>query len=355
MRFVQNSILVVVSLGLATVIGAAYASHDSDQTAAHRSREKLDALLGKFDEARARGVAIDDVALKSQREQIDAMSAQKDAHLSRLFWYTDLNDAMSEAKRTNRPVLSLRLLGRLDEELSCANSRFFRAILYADPGISQLLRDRFVLHWESVREVPVITIDFGSGRSFTRTITGNSIHYVLSPDGRVIDAVPGLIAPRVFERELTELASISSDPVAIRLHQVRKLERLPVEQFVEADLALPAPTWERIARQMVPPDKARMDARIDARLAARRAVSKSRVEMPLLRQVINPLPGLAQDTRLNMRQLRPTILGWLLASQTTDLKSLNDRVYRELFLTPLDDPLMGLDAPDEFSGLARVR
>src|SRR5262245_17682446 len=139
MRMVQNSVLVVVSLGLATVIGAAYASHDSDQSPAHRSREMLDGLLVKFDRARSRGVDTNDVALKSLREQIDQMAGQKDAHLSRLFWYTDLNAAMNEAKRTNRPVLSLRLLGRLDTELSCANSRFFRAILYADPAISQLL------------------------------------------------------------------------------------------------------------------------------------------------------------------------------------------------------------------------
>jgi len=30
------------------------------------------------------------------------------------------------AQRTNRPILSLRLLGNLTDDFSCANSRFFR-------------------------------------------------------------------------------------------------------------------------------------------------------------------------------------------------------------------------------------
>ena len=33
---------------------------------------------------------------------------------------------MAEAQRTNRPILSLRLLGNLTDDFSCANSRFFR-------------------------------------------------------------------------------------------------------------------------------------------------------------------------------------------------------------------------------------
>ena len=49
------------------------------------------------------------------------------------------------------------LLGRLDEELSCANSRFFRTVLYANAEISAHLREHFVLHWQSVRPVPRIS------------------------------------------------------------------------------------------------------------------------------------------------------------------------------------------------------
>src|SRR5689334_14281127 len=110
---------------------------------------------------------------------LDTVCAQKDAHTALLYWFTDLDAAIAEAQRTKRPILSLRLLGRLDEELSCANSRFFRKLLYPHPAINRVLRDRFVLHWHSVRPVPRVTIDFGDGRRLVRTLTGNSVHLVL--------------------------------------------------------------------------------------------------------------------------------------------------------------------------------
>ena len=48
----------------------------------------------------------------------------------------------------------------------------------------------------------------------------------------------------------------------------------------------------------------------------------------------------------NQRELLPQIIRWIDAG-AADLPELNRRVYAELFLMPLDDPLMGLDLPDE--------
>jgi hypothetical protein len=133
---------------------------------------------------------------------LDTIGGQRDCATSRLFWHTDLEEAKAAARASGKPLLSLRLLGRLDEELSCANSRFFRSALYANEEVSSALREHFVLHWQSVRPVPKITIDFGDGRRLERTITGNSIHYVLDADGRPIDALPGLYGPKAFLRGL---------------------------------------------------------------------------------------------------------------------------------------------------------
>src|SRR5204863_3294298 len=129
----------------------------------------------------------DAIARHLPAASIDAIAAQRDASASKLFWYTDFAEAKRVAKDSGKPILSLRLLGHLDEELSCANSRFFRTTLYANAEVSDYLRDHFVLHWKSVRPVPRITIDFGDGRKVERTITGNSIHYVLDADGRILD------------------------------------------------------------------------------------------------------------------------------------------------------------------------
>ncbi len=138
------------------------------------------------------------------RSAIDRVSGQRDGHASGLYWHTDLDAAMRDARHSGRPILSLRLLGRLDEELSCANSRFFRVVLYSDPNVAARLREHFVLHWSSERPAPRITIDMGDGRRIVRTITGNSIHYVLDSDGRPIDGIAGLYAPRAFLAALEE-------------------------------------------------------------------------------------------------------------------------------------------------------
>ena len=47
---------------------------------------------------------------------LDAVSQQKDSYLSGLYWYTDLGQAKAAARATGKPILSLRLLGKLSEE-----------------------------------------------------------------------------------------------------------------------------------------------------------------------------------------------------------------------------------------------
>jgi hypothetical protein len=130
------------------------------------------------------------------------VAKQRDAYASGLYWHTDLEAAKVVAKATGKRILSLRLLGNLNEDFSCANSRFFRTALYANKEVSAYLRQNYVLHWKSVRPVPKLTIDMGDGRKIERTITGNSIHYVLNADGVVLDAVPGLYGPSTFVNTL---------------------------------------------------------------------------------------------------------------------------------------------------------
>ncbi|HEY0554724.1 MAG TPA: hypothetical protein VGG20_10690 [Thermoanaerobaculia bacterium] len=109
-----------------------------------------------------------------------------------LVWYTDLDAAKAAARAEGKPILSLRLLGRLDEDSSDADSRFFRTVLYQNREIHQILRDRYILHWRSVRPVP-------------HTLAGNtSIHYILDSRGRLLEPLPGLYGPATFQDALEE-------------------------------------------------------------------------------------------------------------------------------------------------------
>jgi len=167
----------------------------------------LAALMRTYDAAIQRhraNPAAPDAGWDRLAAALDGVAAQKDAWAAGLYWYTDLDAAKRAAKAAGKPILSLRLLGTLDTEFSCANSRFFRTVLYPNADVAKALREGFVLHWQSHRPVPRLTIDFGDGRKIERTITGNSVHYVLTPDGRVVDVIPGLYGPAAFLRQLTD-------------------------------------------------------------------------------------------------------------------------------------------------------
>ena len=74
---------------------------------------------------------------------IDQIGGQRGCSVSRLYWYTDLDEAKAEAERTGRPILSLRMLGKLTDEYSCANSRFFRTALYSNKDDQRLSANEF--------------------------------------------------------------------------------------------------------------------------------------------------------------------------------------------------------------------
>jgi hypothetical protein len=219
------------------------------------------------------------------RATLDAICQQKDCDASKLYWYKDLEAAKTASKETGKPILSLRLLGNLNDELSCANSRFFRTALYPNAAVSQLLRDRFILHWQSERPVPKVTIDFGDGRKLEQTLTGNSIHYVLDSEGRPVDAIPGLYSPQAFienlkdaERAVSSVSNLNGDlnlrrEILVKYHRDRYAK---LEKNWRSDL-----TRLRLPTQPLLP-LAVTDPQVSAILASRLTVGKMMVEMPTL-------------------------------------------------------------------------
>jgi hypothetical protein len=243
--------------------------------------------------------------------------------ISQLSWYTDLDAALAETRRTKKPILSLRLLGRLDEELSCANSRFFRRLLYPDPQINRVLREQFVLHWQSVRPVPIVTLDFGDGRRVVRTLTGNSAHLVLDWRGRPVDVLPGL-----FDR----------DTFLLLLGQARGFAGAERRDLARMHARARGPELPELE-----PSRAVMASRI--------APTKHMVEMPLLRNVKTDVDA---DTRENLVLHDRVHAAFAAGAEWAGLAGLVEWVYAELFKMPLGDPALGLDAPDPFSDLGEV-
>jgi hypothetical protein len=347
------------------------------------------------------------------REALDALCQQRDCYASKLYWYTDLAQAKAAASATGKPILSLRLLGRLDQDLSCANSRFFRVALYPNAEIAQFLRDRYILHWESVRDVPKVTVDFGDGRKLERTLTGNSIHYILDSSGRPIDAIPGLYGPKAFLRQLTEgeqavknYTQIQGDARESFLRDYHRQRLAAIQRQWAADLGkLGIQNPPRLVG--MPADNSEPPSAVTAGTIA---VGKSRVESPLLRNVAlatrnqaalreitdeatwqriaqlyasdgkldrnsialigakrfpngnaenlqrvvsNFESAIALDTVRNEYMLHSQIHQWFIEGNETinNVNALNEKVYAELFLTPNSDPWLGLMSSEGYSAI----
>jgi hypothetical protein len=185
------------------VAGDAKAAADACEHLRANGPAGLDALFAENRDVISRGAT--DPRWPRVTAAIDRVAAQKDAYATRLYWYTDLEEAKAAARASGRPILSLRLDGRLDQG---SGRRLSRTSIYADPAVSALLRERFVLHWETGRPAPTVTLDFGEGRTLERKVTGGSVHYVLDADGRPVDALPGEAGARAFRAELSEDADL---------------------------------------------------------------------------------------------------------------------------------------------------
>lgn len=331
--------------------------------------------------AHQKGSAADD-SWKRIAAALNHVGGQYDEDACGLYWYTDFAKAQAAAQASGKPILTLRLLGRLDEDLSCANSRFFRATLYPNAQVNQLLRDKFILHWESVRPVPVVTIDFGDGRKLVRTITGNSIHYVLDPSGRIVDALPGLYDAATFVKELqaSRAAALRMMEKDFSLVQYQEATRQRLLQAWKDDLAgtfnsnvdfsqtteagLETMTieqrWQLLAQKHA--SEVAFDAQSSivmarkfpsAETAAPLAISKRAVESPMLRALRNLQTTVALDTVRDNYLLRTKILAYLQSApaQSLSLTQINNWIYANVFLTPKDDPWLGLAPEDVLSGI----
>ena len=278
-------------------------------------------------------------------------------------------------------------------------------MLYSNAEVSQYLREHYVLHWQSVRPVPVVTIDFGDGRKLERTLTGNSIHYVLDSQARPIEAIPGLYGPLGFRRALIGAEGLFKETVGkndrvrnmLLMSYYRKQQRkigldwaldtmkiggkVPEGFIIRQDengqalsiapLAVSkAVTETTILRAMTAPTDAlgkvtdeeawRKIAKLHANLAVLDSQSIALIkrqnpklpdeELARLLQKFQDL--IALDTVRNEYLLHTKLYAWLSIDPVRDdVEKLNEKVYASLFLTPNSDPWLGLFSTDVYTAL----
>ncbi len=278
-------------------------------------------------------------------------------------------------------------------------------MLYPNEEVSALLHDRFVLHWQSVRPVPTVTIDFGDGRKLERTLTGNSIHYILDSDARPLDALPGLYGPKAFVRGLLDAERLfksltgkddtqrnvtqriyygeqhnkistawmtdtmkigGTAPKGFTIVKGRNGDALSIAQLAvtkaitetsilramnlatdELGKITDEAAWKKIA-QLHPTD-AELDNR-SISLIRRQNPTITEDDLTHLTRKFQELVAL--DTVRNEYLMHTKLYVWLLNEPVrNDVEKLNTKVYDSLFLTPGSDPWLGLFSPEVYTAL----
>lgn len=365
----------------------------------------LDALFEIYaDEiaAYANGNPIEPAKWQRIAHALDRVSMQKDAYAAKLFWHTDFAVAKETAERENKPILSLRLLGNLNEELSCANSRFFRALLYSNATVSQTLGEKYVLHWQTVRPAPKVTIDFGDGRKIERTITGNSIHYITDENGDLLDALPGLYSPTRFHDWLTETeknfqiwrkkprqhralfvkywhreqlgslnqtwrAELEKAKAEISLETGKSPTALEAGILTVAKIETEESILKRITtgietlrentnldewKKMAGFAREKVEFDQNSRNFIRRQLKETAADSPRINILLENLKiAVALDTVRNECLMRSKLHEWFARGETVDFNRFNERVYAELFKTPNSDHWLGLYQPEIYTAL----
>jgi len=234
------------------------------------------------------------------------------------------------------------------------------------PAVAELISSRFEPAWQSVRDVPQVTIDFGEGHVVRRTLHGNIATYVCAPDGATIDVIPGLYDAATYKARLDEaLALVETHeqwPAEQRAEMLRTYHARAELRRQTASLGIASVSKsgiERPTERVIVPRAAEpvpavelTDSKKFIELPTERTLrpsqTKDRVEAPVVRIAVAAdgtrvnLDLLARDTEHNEAVRRPLISAMLAEEGRHTPESLTRRIYRDVLDADLDDPYLGL-------------
>jgi hypothetical protein len=217
-------------------------------------------------------------------------------------------------------------------------------VLFSSDEVSEYINTHFEPAWESVRAVPIVTIDFGNGQKITRTLNGNIATYVCAPDGSVLDILPGVYTADTYRQQLEQLVLLHryATPVGPggvgsnlkdyhRRQAVLLAKNQPPASLVEVRGG-PSILGIETTVQLVA--GGRSNRGVDG--AARVAPPAPPAEK------LAGWKELAEDTRINETVRRRMVHEKLATVGQVKPKEITKWLYKEVLKADLDDPYLGL-------------
>jgi hypothetical protein len=238
-------------------------------------------------------------------------------------------------------------------------------VLLSDPKVGEFLKTQVVPSWEMVREVPKVTVNFGGGKKLERTITGNTVMYLCTPEGTVLDAWPGVYMPEDFlasihaslrslkdrapsdklawHREraassptLAGMARTSMGKAMVESPLLQVLQSAPRSELTGASRPSAVEGFESYAQSLTDLSKIPMRPEQAKRiLAANLGPNATPEELGM--------EATRLDSKINIRAMRPAIHLWM--AEQKELPTLaqgKQTLFKQVLHIDIDDPYLGL-------------
>jgi hypothetical protein len=213
-----------------------------------------------------------------------------------------------------------------------------RAVLLSDEKFVNFAKDKLVLSWENVREP--VNIEFEGER---RTLGGNTVMYLVSPEGTVADAFPGVYLPEdvLPSLEAAAISAMTTHEAQQKYHRQRSegaiRARVNVSKaFVESPMLDAQGVGDRFELST---EQGVIDL---SHVASSAEATRERLG---LRKNANVQDAFAEavriDSQTNMLALRPLVHNFLLGSPRTPAE-IRDVMFKDFLGVKIDDPTLGI-------------
>lgn len=237
-------------------------------------------------------------------------------------------------------------------------------MLFSSADLASSINAAFEPVWETVRPVPIVTIDFGNGTKVTRTLHGNVATYLTDHEGTVYDILPGIYEPQEYRKQLEQFSLLFRH--ASQGFAPKKTERTEVlKEYTQHVSTMLKAYHERQANRLKldqPADvltlrflnggKSKAGIEVTVELLAAGDAAKLKAASQAAASKATPPPTdttklagwkeLAEDTKLNESIRRRAIHEKLAAMGRVKPNDIKKWLYKDVLHADLDDPMMGL-------------
>lgn len=220
--------------------------------------------------------------------------------------------------------------------------------MFSSDEVANFINEHFEPVWESVRPVPMVTIDFGNGHKITRTLNGNIATHACTADGTVLDILPGVYTADVYHRQLEQLVllhrymAVMGRPGGGPNASVRLKDYHEQQAGLLAKNQAPATLVERTAGASI----LGVEKSVQLVAAGRSNRGVARVAAASARapgaEILAGWKELAEDTRINETVRRLQIHKKLAQLGRVKPTDVTKWLYKEVLHADLDDPYLGL-------------